>query len=83
MGTKEKLIDRLKSKPKDFTFEELYTLLRLLGYRLDNAGKTSGSTIRFVRGSRPIRFHKPHPRNILKRYVIEYVIEELEKEGLL
>lgn len=28
MGQKEKLIQRLKSKPKDFTFDEAETLLR-------------------------------------------------------
>ena len=32
MGKKEKLIERLKSKPKDFTFEELETLLGYLYY---------------------------------------------------
>ena len=32
MGQKEKLIQRLKSKPKDFTFEEAETLLKYFGY---------------------------------------------------
>ena len=32
MGQKEKLIKKLKSRPKDFTFEEAETLLRHLTY---------------------------------------------------
>ena len=32
MGQKEKLIQRLKTRPRDFTFEEAETLLRFLGY---------------------------------------------------
>ena len=31
MGQKEKLIQRLKSKPKDFTFDDAETLLNYLG----------------------------------------------------
>ena len=30
MGQKEKLIQKLKSKPKDMTFEEVETLLKYL-----------------------------------------------------
>ena len=32
MGQKEKLIQRLKSKPKDFTFDDTETLLKYLDY---------------------------------------------------
>ena len=32
MGQKEKLIQRLKSKPKDFTFDEAETLLKYLSH---------------------------------------------------
>ena len=41
MGQKEKLIQRLKSKPKDFTFQEAETLLGYLEYIRSNKGKTS------------------------------------------
>ena len=30
-----------------------------------------------------INFHKPHPSGILKRYVLDQVIEKLRKDGLL
>lgn len=44
MGTKEKLIERFKSMPSDFTFDELVTLLCRLGYKMQVKGKTSGSS---------------------------------------
>ncbi len=40
MGKKEKLIEKLKSNPKDFTFEEMETLLTALGFVRFNKGKT-------------------------------------------
>ncbi|MSE06841.1 type II toxin-antitoxin system HicA family toxin, partial [Lactobacillus salivarius] len=36
MGKKDKLLAKLLSKPKDFTFNELETLLEYLGFYLDN-----------------------------------------------
>ena len=47
MGQKEKLIRRLKSKPRDFTFQEAETLLGYLTYQRFNKGKTSGSRVLF------------------------------------
>lgn len=32
MGSKEKLVERFKKLPKDFTFEETLVLLRIFGY---------------------------------------------------
>jgi len=42
---KEKLIKRLKTKPRDFTFDEAETLLGYLTYSRSNKGKTSGSRV--------------------------------------
>lgn len=41
--SRKKLINKLRSKPKDFTFDELETLLDLLGFTKSNKGRTSGS----------------------------------------
>lgn len=30
-----------------------------------------------------INFHKPYPNGVLKRYVLDQVIEKLRKDGLL
>lgn len=48
MGQKEKLIKRLISKPKGFTFEDAETLLNYPEYVRSNKGKTSGSRVMFV-----------------------------------
>jgi hypothetical protein len=84
MGRKEKLIQRLKSRPKDFTFEEAEALLKYFDYVKTDKGKTSGSRIAFVskeHGS--ILLHKPHPQKELKAYQVKQLVEFLEQEGLL
>lgn len=84
MGQKEKLIQRLKARPRDFTFEEAETLLRFLGYTRFDKGRTSGSRVDFVReGSPPLLLHKPHPRKELLAYQVKQLLETLEQEGLL
>ena len=83
MSKKEKLIERLKSNPKDFTFEELQTVLEAFGFELSNKGRTSGSRVRFIKGNLAIVLHKPHPRKELLEYQIKQVVETLEKEELL
>ncbi len=84
MGQKEKLIERLKSKPKDFTFDDMEILLRFLSYQRTNTGRTSESRVMFVSDNHPpIMLHKPHPRKELLMYQIKQLIEMLEQEGLL
>ncbi len=43
MTSRDKLIERFKTLPTDFTFEELEKLLHSFGYEKSNKGKTSGS----------------------------------------
>jgi hypothetical protein len=83
MSRKDKLIERLLEKPKDFTFNEMVSLLSYFGYTLKQGG--TGSGIKFIRedSNEVINFHKPHPNGILKRYMLEQVIEKLRKDGLL
>lgn len=85
MSKFEKLIDRLQRKPKDFTYEELKTVLTGLGYSGSNKGKTSGSRVAFinVETNHILRIHKPHPQNIIKAYVLEYIINELKTQKKL
>ena len=84
VGKKDKLIKKLKSKPKDFTFEEAETLLDYLTYSRSNKGKTSGSRVMFVSESyAPILLHKPHPRKELLDYQVKQLLEMLEQEGLI
>lgn len=84
MGQKEKLIERLLSRPKDFTFEEAETLLGYFSYVRSNKGKTSGSRVIFTSSEHPpILLHKPHPRKELLDYQIKQLVAFLEQEDLL
>jgi hypothetical protein len=85
MSKGEKLVKRLLSKPKDFTYNELKSLLSHLGYVESQSGKTSGSRVAFIneKDKHIIRMHKPHPGNELKKYQIEQLIEELKARSLL
>ena len=81
MGQKEKLIKRLKTKPRDFTFDEAETLLGYLTYSRSNKGKTSGSRVMFTSEQHaPIL---PHPRKELLEYQVKQLLEVLEQEGLI
>ena len=84
MSKKDKLLKRLKSKPKDFTYDELKTLLNYLEFYEDTKGRTSGSRVEFenVLGIK-IVLHKPHPSNIIKPYKINDIINILEERGLI
>ena len=83
MSKKEKLIDRLMKKPKDFTFDEMVLLLSYFGYELKQGG--TGSGVKFIKegSNEVINFHKPHPNGVLKKYVLDQVIEKLRKDGQL
>ena len=85
MGKKEKLIEKLKSKPKTLTFEDAESLLEFFNYHRSNKGKTSGSRVVFSSEDHKtkILLHKPHPRKVLLEYQVKQLIEQLKQEGLL
>lgn len=83
MGTKDKLIERFKKQPTDFTWDELVRLFNILGYQLSNKGKTSGSRVIFANGANSYVAHKPHPGSIVKRYVMKQVLDFLNEQNLL
>jgi hypothetical protein len=84
MSRQEKLIVRLLSVPKDFTWDELVKVLNSFGYEELKGGKTGGSRRRFVDGDKNIiTLHKPHPVNIVKGYAIKEIIEHLKLKGHL
>ena len=83
MSKRDKLLERLQSRPRDFTFDELTALLGRFGYYIVKAGKTGGSRVTFTNGDDYLRLHKPHPRNILKQYQIDNIISSLKERGLI
>ena len=84
MSTKEKLLQRFQSCPKDFTIDEMDSLMNYLGYRRNDKGKTSGSRIAYLSdGLPPILLHRPHPGNTFKQYQLRQIFELLKSEGLI
>ncbi|MBO6088680.1 type II toxin-antitoxin system HicA family toxin [bacterium] len=84
MTKADKLLKRFKNKPKDFTYEELVQVLKIFGYTEFTTGKTTGSAKKFKNDKNDlINFHKPHLGNIIKSYVINQIIEKLERNGLI
>lgn len=84
MGKNEKLIAKLRQRPRDFTWRKLTSLLKSFGYREVRTGRTGGSRRRFVHPSAAtITLHKPHPQNVLKRYAIDQILDVLRREGIL
>lgn len=82
MSKIEKLISRFKAKPKDFSFAELVTLLNYFGYKhLQGAG----SRVVFADevNDHKIKLHRPHPDNILKRYQLDLIEQELKNMNVL
>lgn len=78
MGTKEKLIERFRSLPTDFTFDEMEMLL----LNLFIIGKTSRTRVIFRNQlGRPIMIHKSHPGNIIKGYAMKQVYNDLKEAG--
>lgn len=84
MVAKDKLLERFKRLPKDFTFDELTTLLAMFGFERSNKGKTSGSRVIFKNGDKKaIMIHKPHPGNIVKGYALKQVYNYLKECNLI
>ena len=84
MAKHEKLVKRLLTRPKDFTWREVQRLMSGFGYAELSKGKTSGSRVQFYQqGRKPVDLHKPHPSPYLKTYAIKDLIDQLKQEGLI
>lgn len=85
MGTKEKLIGRFLTLPKDFTYDEVRRLFGLFGYSESDKGSTSGSRVEFVsaNGKNSYIMHKPHPSNIMKGYVMKQLLAYIRENKLI
>lgn len=78
----EKLLIKFISRHGDFTYNELIRLLRGLGYE-ELQGSGSRVVFRNEEIKHKIKLRKPHPGNILKRYQIDLIIQELKSRNLL
>jgi len=80
MSKTDKLLARMLSYPKDFSYSELKTLLESFGY---NEIQGAGSRVCFSKDNHKIKLHKPHPGSILKAYQLNLIIEGLKTKGLI
>lgn len=78
----EKLTSRFLTRPKDFTYSELKRILSGFGY-IELQG--AGSRVVFFNDKlkHSIKLHRPHPGNLLKKYQIDLVLNELRLNDLL
>ena len=83
MSTKEKLIERFKQQPKDFTWEELVRLFGIFDFSVDNKGKTSGSRVMFEKDDKNYFIHKPHPTNIINKSSMKQVFDYLRSNDFI
>lgn len=84
MSKQEKLLKRFLSVPVDFTWDELKKILASFGYTELVKGKTAGSRKKFADdNSNFILLHKPHPSNIVKKYALKQIIENLTEKRKL
>lgn len=85
MGTKEKLIERFKRQPKDFTYNELCRLFQISGFEISHKGKTSGSRVEFINLKKSLSYgaHKPHPDSYIKSYVMKQVLDFFKSNELI
>jgi len=81
----EKIINKLLNHGSIITFQELEYILKKFNYEEKKTGKTSGSRKAYInyQSKHIIRLHKPHPGNEIKKYIKNYIISELKKQGLI
>jgi hypothetical protein len=82
MSKQQKILKRLLSKPTDFTWSELATLMKGLSYDLQKAGG-SGRKFAHNETGATLFIHEPHPSKVLKPYQVRDVLYHLTKEGQL
>ena len=85
MSKIEKAKDRLRMKPKDYTYTEAKYILSQLGFEESQKGRTSGSRVAFYRKSdeKVIMLHKPHPGDVMKVGAVKQLLEFLMDLGEL
>jgi hypothetical protein len=84
VSKKTKLLEKLRSQPKDFTWDEATALMRMCGFKLLPArGGGSGRMFVHEKSHARVRLHEPHPRKTLLPYMVELLKEALEETGEL
>jgi predicted RNA binding protein YcfA (HicA-like mRNA interferase family) len=82
MSQHNKLLERLRNKPRDFTWSELEKILDSFGYKQERG---SGSRRKFYneKTNAFLSLHEPHPKKELKAYQIRDVLNHLKQENYI
>ncbi len=85
MSKYEKAKERIRQKPKDYTYTEAKYLLGKMGFIEWSKGRTSGSRVGFFREAdkTTILLHKPHPEDIMDRGAVGDLVDYLKGIGEL
>ena len=85
MSKFEKAKERIRLKPKNYTYTEAKALLSQMGFIEHNKGKTSGSRVKFYRitDQKIILLHKPHPDDVMDPGAVKDLLEFLLDLGEL
>ncbi len=84
MTKADKRLDRLRSRPSDFHWDELVTLMG--DYNFSWSPKAGGSSHGHFYNSqtkRKLGISKPHNPAILKMYQIKDILKMLEEDGFI
>ena len=80
----DKLLEKFLNKPKDLEWNEFVKILSHYGFQMSTKGITGGSRRIFENANGlKLYFHEPHPKKIVKSYIIKQTLELLKNEGLL
>lgn len=82
MSKHEKRLERLKTKPRDFTWDEATAVLAACGFDLV---RQNGSHRTYLNRHADLMFNiaEPHPGNELKTYQVNALLKILEEAGCI
>ena len=82
MSKHQKSLQRLLSKPKDYTWGELVASMKGLGLEVESS---SGSGRKFIHPDLEVTLfiHEPHPAKVLKPYQVRDAVDFLKRERFI
>ncbi|MCB5194719.1 type II toxin-antitoxin system HicA family toxin [Deefgea salmonis] len=80
MSKAGKLLQRLKSLPRDFTWDDLKSVMSQHGFEL-HTGAGSARKFIYKKTNYPFAIHEPHPGSIMKPYALKAAVSALKDVG--
>lgn len=82
MGRTERLLKIIQTKPRNFKWNDVITLLSSLGYKQLKGG---GSRRKFYHDKTEniLILHEPHPEKEIKIYAVKLIVNSLKEIGAI